>query len=351
MIKESMNVSSDGNADGIAEYDGLPFLLSPALKDYLWGGTRLSEEYGKGKKGERIAESWECSTHRNGRSCVRNGIYAGNTLQEVLKAQPALLGSRWRERCKNGELPILVKFLEAKENASVQVHPGDEYAYAHEDGALGKTEMWYVMDAREDARLIYGFTHDMEEERLRKSISDGTVDKYLQKIPVHRDDVFFIPPGCVHSVGAGILLAEIQENSDVTYRLYDFERTDATGKKRELHLEKALDVLDLRAGSTPRQPMRVLHYEPGCATEFLCRCRYFRVERMIISCEKDAAGIRIERDEGTFQILLCIQGGGRVNGCESSFDFGLIPGDCLFVPAGCETFALYGKMTVLRIQC
>lgn len=352
-IKQSMNVNKNGIAGSIEPYDGMPLLLSPALKHYLWGGTRLADEFGKGAPGEHVAESWECSTHKNGRSVVRNGGYAGKTLQEVLALHPSLLGSRWQGICPPGELPVMVKLLEAKENASIQVHPGDEYARRHENGSHGKTEMWYVIDATENARLVYGFSHDMEPEQLRESIENGTIEKYLQKVPVHRDDVFFIPPGCVHSVGAGILVAEVQENSDVTYRLYDYDRKDANGERRELHIEKALEVLDMHAGDEVRQPMRVLHYEPGCATEFLCRCRYFQVERKLIHREDAAGGVVFETDETSFRILLCIRGEGMIR---TQCDKGAVtqeiaPGDCLFVPAGCRPFAVSGNMTILQILC
>lgn len=342
MIKRSMS----GN-----NMQGEPLLLKPVLKHYLWGGTRLANEYGKGVPGERIAESWECSTHPNGESVICNGIYAGRTLRSVLKENPHMLGSRQKGICAPGELPVLVKLLDAGENASVQVHPNDEYAGVHEDGSLGKTEMWYVLDATEDAGLVYGFNHDMEKETLQKSLEEGSVEKYLQTIRVKKDDVFFIPPGCVHSVGEGMLLAEVQENSDITYRLYDYGRVDQDGQARKLQIGKALDVLDLKGSQAPRQPMRVLRYEPGCATEFLCRCRYFQVERKLISKRRDDSGIAFETDDSSFQILLCASGEGMLRSGKAFCEMPIKAGNCVFVPAAGDSFEITGNLTILQIRC
>jgi len=326
-----------------------PFLLEPVTKDYLWGGTRLSEEYKKGTEGSLIAESWECSTHANGRSVVASGIFRGKTLKEVLDANPSMLGSHAKEICPEGELPILVKLIDAAENASVQVHPDDAYAIKNED-SLGKTEMWYVLDAKPDAKLIYGFYRSMTESLVRESLREGTLEKYLRKVNVKKDDVFFVEPGCVHSIGAGILLAEIQENSDVTYRLYDYDRVDKNGEKRSLHQEKGLEVMKFTGSNTPRQPMRIFKYEPGCATDFLCRCKYFQVERKLISTE-GMKGISCRSDETSFLVLLCTDGEGRIQNESAETSIPLKKGDCVFVPAESDEFILSGKMQLLWIKC
>ncbi len=200
--------------------------LIPTGKDYLWGGTRLREEYGKKIDLTPLAETWECSVHPDGPSYVANGTYKGKTLAEVLKAHPEYLGTK----VEDSELPVLVKFIDAKKDLSVQVHPSDEYAREHE-GDNGKTEMWYVIDADEGANLIYGFQHEVTEKILRKAVETGTLDKHLQKVPVHKGDTYFVPAGTVHGIGKGILLAEIQESSNVTYRVYDYNRVDKNGKK------------------------------------------------------------------------------------------------------------------------
>ena len=185
--------------------------LSPVGKDYLWGGTRLRDEYGKKIDLTPLAETWECSVHPDGPSVVPSGKFKGKTLADVLKLHPEYLGTK----VKNGELPVLVKFIDAKKDLSVQVHPNDAYAREHEH-QNGKTEMWYIIDAEEGASLIYGFRHKVTKEKLRMAVETGTLDKHLQKVSVHKGDLFFVPAGTVHGIGAGILLAEIQESSNLT---------------------------------------------------------------------------------------------------------------------------------------
>lgn len=324
-----------------------PFLLKPAGKDYLWGGSRLNDDFSKEIDMEPLAETWECSTHPDGLSTVASGIYAGKTLLEVLKEHPEYLGTHPRTR---GELPILIKFIDAKKDLSVQVHPDDDYAALHENGSLGKSEMWYVLDAAKDARLIYGFYHDMKKEVLQKSLENGTIEKYLQKVPVKKDDVFYIEAGTVHGIGAGTLIAEIQENSNLTYRLYDYNRTDKNGQKRELHIEKALDVADLKSSAAPRQPMRVLRYQKGCATELLCRCKYFQVERQLINTERCRQMADFRTGSNSFQVLLCIGGCGVILP-ESGDAIRFFRGDCIFVPADSIPLKLHGKAQMLKIGC
>ena len=221
-----------------------PFLLTPAGKDYLWGGNRLKTEFNKEIDLVPLAETWECSTHPDGPSVIVTGRHAGKTLAELLKEHPEYLG---KHPGTEGELPVLIKFIDAKKNLSVQVHPDDDYARKYENGQLGKTEMWYVMDAAPDAQLVYGFNHDITKEQLRQSLKDGTVEKYLQKVKIQKDDVFFIEAGTVHAIGAGALIAEIQESSNLTYRLYDYNRVGKDGKLRELHIDKALAVANLKS--------------------------------------------------------------------------------------------------------
>jgi len=252
--------------------------LIPTGKDYLWGGTRLREEYGKKIDLTPLAETWECSVHPDGPSYVTNGTYKGKTLAEVLKAHPEYLGTK----VEDSELPVLVKFIDAKKDLSVQVHPSDEYAREHE-GDNGKTEMWYVIDADEGANLIYGFQHEVTEKILRKAVETGTLDKHLQKVPVHKGDTYFVPAGTVHGIGKGILLAEIQESSNVTYRVYDYNRVDKNGKKRELHFGKAVQVMNMRVAPDVSQKPRMVKYYSGCSRELLCRCKYFETERIQVT--------------------------------------------------------------------
>lgn len=327
--------------------EAAPFLLKPVGKDYLWGGSRLNLELCKDLAMQPLAETWECSTHPDGISMVASGDYAGQNLAQVLIEHPEYMGKYANPR---GELPCLIKFIDARQDLSVQVHPSDDYARVHENGSLGKTEMWYVLDAAKDAKLVYGFCHDMEKEQVRNSIMAGDIEKYLQKVRIQKDDVFFIPPGQVHSLGAGSLVAEIQENSNITYRLYDYGRTDKMGKQRELHIEKALEVACLKSSLDLRQPMRVLKFKRGYATEFLCRCRYFQVERMMISTRHRGEVVEISQAENSFQILLCIEGSG-VLFWDNEDMLHFFRGDCVFVPANSMGIRIHGQTTLLKISC
>lgn len=326
-----------------------PFLLAPAGKDYLWGGTRLKEAYGKHLPMEPLAESWECSVHPDGVSLVASGAYQGKSLSQVLLEHPEFLGTH-PASTNGGEMPILIKLIDAKEDLSIQVHPDDAYAHIYENGSLGKTEMWYVLEANPDAHLIYGFHRDITREELQKSLEQGNIEKYLQKIPVHKDDVFFIEPGCIHAIGAGVVIAEIQESSNVTYRLFDYHRVDKNGKARELHLEKGLAVANLKSSAEPRQPLRVLRYRKGYATELLGRCRYFQVERMLVNTKDYNPVAELQTGSNSFKVLLCTEGAGRmaVTG-EEELPFG--KGDCIFIPASSVMLQLQGKAQFLMTSC
>lgn len=321
-----------------------PFLLRPTGKDYLWGGKRLNDEFDKNIDMSPLAETWECSTHPDGPSYVAGGAFEGMSLAEVLQAHPEYLGTH---PITKGELPILIKFIDAKQDLSLQVHPTDEYAAEHEGGQLGKTEMWYVLDATPGAELVYGLRHEMSPERLRKSIEDGTVSKYLQRVKVQKDDVFFVEAGIVHAIGAGVLVAEIQENSNLTYRLYDYDRVDSKGRKRQLHLDKGIAVANLKSSVEPKQPMRVLKYRQGMASELLCRCKYFEVYRMLVNTERRRV-VHYRADELSFRVLLCVNGCGTISYGEDILNF--YKGDCIFVPAESVELAIHGQATFLDVR-
>ena len=322
-----------------------PFLLSPSAKDYIWGGRRLNDEFAKGIDMMPLAETWECSTHPNGPSFVASGNNKGMSLASVIEQNPSLLGKKYEGL---GELPILIKFIDAKSDLSVQVHPTDEYARDNENGQLGKTEMWYVLDAAKDARLVYGLSHNMTKTRISKAIENGTIENYLQFVPVNKDDVFFIEAGTIHAICAGCLIAEIQENSNLTYRLFDYDRIDFNGSKRTLHIDKALDVAYLNSMSEPKQPLRVLKYEQGVARELLSRCKYFEVYRMIVNTERRQKVV-YRADEMSFCVLLCINGCGAISFGNDSLE--VFKGDCIFVPADSEEIKLHGQMQFLDVRC
>ena len=220
------------------------YSLYPAFKDYLWGGTRLRDEYGKKTDLPIVAESWELSCHKDGLSSIGiAGLDATNPVPltefiqmrgktEVLGTRPAAFSS----------FPVMIKLIDAKQDLSVQVHPDDRYARRVE-GSVGKTEMWYVVDCEEGAELLYGFNRPVTREEVKAAAENDTLLSLANHVPVHKGDVFWINAGTLHAIGKGILIAEIQQNSNLTYRLYDYGRVDKNGNKRPLHLEKALDVL------------------------------------------------------------------------------------------------------------
>lgn len=317
-----------------------PILLKPSYKDYLWGGTRLNDEFEKNIDATPLAETWECSTHPDGLCTLYNSEV---TLKDVLTKHPEYLG---RFKNPKGELPILIKFIDAKNDLSVQVHPDDEYAKEHENGQLGKTEMWYVLDASKDAKLIYGFNHDCTKEEVKASIENGTLLNHLNRVPVKKDDVFFVEAGIVHAIGAGTLVAEIQENSNLTYRLYDYDRIDKNGQKRPLHVDKALEVSKFLSELTPKQPLRTLKYREGVASELLCRCKYFEVYRMIVNTERRKV-VHYQSEED-FRVLLCVKGCGTISFLDESITF--YKGDCIFVPANSYEMSIHGQATFLDVR-
>ncbi|MCD7858907.1 MAG: class I mannose-6-phosphate isomerase [Firmicutes bacterium] len=323
-----------------------PLLLAPVGKDSLWGGSRLNDDFSKGIDMSPLAETWECSTHPDGLSTVASGAFRGRTLRSVLQEHPEFAGTH--PDISNG-LPILVKLIDARMDLSVQVHPDDAYAREHENGSLGKTEMWYVLDALKGTRLVYGFYHDESPADVRRSLADGTIEKLLHKVPVRKDDVFFIPAGRIHALGAGALVAEIQQSSNLTYRLYDYNRLDKYGKPRELHVDKALDVAKLQGSREPRQPMRVLHFGKGQASEFLCRCKYFQVERVLVNTERIRELAELQTGSNSFQVLLFTEVCGTLFWEDESIN--CFRGDCFFVPADSARIRLHGKATFLKISC
>ena len=314
------------------------FLLKPAYKDYLWGGNALKEKFGKQTPLFPLAESWECSVHPDGPSIV---CETGETLSELIEKHPEYLGTH-ASKVAGGQFPILVKLIDAHRNLSIQVHPDDEYAKVNENGSLGKTEMWYVIDAEPGASLIYGFNQDVSRKQVREAVEKGTIEKFLNHVPVKKGDVFFIEPGTVHSIGKGCVIAEIQESSNLTYRLYDY------GRGRELHLDKALDVINLKSSASPRQPMRVLKYLVGFASEILCRCRYFQTERIITNTQQGIP-VGIEASENTFCVLLCIEGKAVLDDGKAELEFN--KGDCCFIPAGNGKVEIRGKSQLIYVGC
>ena len=218
--------------------------LKSVYQEYIWGGSKIHELLHKDTGTlPRVAESWEVSTHPAGKSIVENGAFRGKTLNEYF--DQIGWGTAGRYAARNHQLPILIKYIDAKENLSIQVHPNDKYARKHE-GDNGKNEMWFVLAADEGAFIYLGFSRDVTKEEIKRRIADNTLEEVLNRVEVKPNEAFYIPAGTVHAIGAGCLICEVQQTSNVTYRIYDYGRTDENGKPRELHVKKALDVLDYR---------------------------------------------------------------------------------------------------------
>ena len=233
--------------------------LGAITKKIIWGGERLAREYGKGTPGEKIAESWELTSRTDGVNTIIGGKYDGMLFGDWLEANKAAVSKDW-----DGErFPLLIKLIDAEADLSIQVHPDDEYA-KEKEGEYGKTEMWYIVDAEPGAQLVYGL-RNYDKDSFKQAVAEGTLEQYLNYVDVHKGDVFFIPSGCVHAIGAGILIAEIQQSSNVTYRVYDYNRRGADGKLRPLHVEKALDVI---VDYTEDQ-INSIRYEDGYDAKYL----------------------------------------------------------------------------------
>lgn len=304
--------------------------LKPSFKDYLWGGHRLVDDYGKEYEGEVLAESWELSCHPDGPSYIVNGAYAGKTFKEYLTAQgKRVLGTNCE---KFEEFPILIKFIDAKKDLSIQVHPDNTYALKNE-GQYGKTEMWYVMDCEPGAYLYYGFEHEISEKEFEERIANDSLEEVLHKVEVHKGDVLFIEAGTLHAICKGIVIAEIQQNSNLTYRIYDYGRIGADGKKRELHVEKALEV-------TKREPAR----NNQNAYPHVADCEYFTVDKLYLDGDT-MCSVKGTVGTDSFLSLLFMEGAGEIS-CGGE-KLAYKKGDSFFITAGSGTYEINGRCEVL----
>lgn len=300
--------------------------LKPSCKEYLWGGRKLIEEFGKTFDGEKLAETWELSCHKNGPSTIVNGEYAGKTLLEYIEENgKAVLGKNCE---KFDNFPILIKFIDAKDNLSIQVHPNNEYALRVE-GQYGKTEMWYVVDAAPSASLYFGFSREVSREEFADRIRNNTLLEVLNRVPVKKGDVFFIEAGTIHAIGEGILIAEIQQNSDVTYRVYDYGRTGADGKPRELHIDKAVAVTNTVPGTDKKE-----------FGSHIGVCEYFTVDKLDIKEE-----FRGKVTKNSFCSLLILEGRGSLTAGEETVE--LKKGDSIFMNASDYEFKAVGNLELL----
>lgn len=306
--------------------------LTAPCKDYIWGGNRLREEYGKVLDSDKIAESWELSCHKDGQSVVACGEYEGRTLTEYIDAKgKSVLGTN----CDRFEyFPILIKLINAKDNLSVQVHPDNEYAMRVE-GEYGKTEMWYIVDCEEGAELLYGFKHEISKEEFAERIANNTLLEVTNNVPVHKGDVFFIEAGTLHAIGKGILIAEIQQNSNTTYRIYDYGRVGADGKPRPLHVEKACEVTELVPPKYPTTAEGKAQAIEGGEMTLLRSCEYFNVNRLSVD-----GTVKLTASDKSFNSLLVLDG--KVAVSAGTDEVTAQKGDSVFIDAGTGDYTISG---------
>lgn len=323
-----------------------PMKLIPVCKNLLWGGYKLSKIYGKGRRDEKTAESWELTVRRDGMSLIANGCFEGMALEQLIRNDSGVVGNN----CALGAFPLLVKFIDASEDLSVQVHPDNDYAALHESDS-GKNELWYVVDAEDNAEIVYGLKSDITDEAFESAVINEDFSPVLNKIKVKKGDVFFIPSGQVHAICHGVLIAEIQQNSNITYRIYDYNRTGSDGKKRELHVRKALDVVKNYTddyikniqfcGKADRRPS----VEGG---NVICDCEHFRVTSITLSSK--AGHCEFTVDENSFAFLLFTDAENVSVSC-SDTTVGVFSGDGIFIPAGSGKIYVNGKCHVLLSEC
>ncbi|MDR0946746.1 MAG: class I mannose-6-phosphate isomerase [Ruminococcus sp.] len=314
-----------------------PFKLKPAVKNYLWGGKKLGTDFNKHSEEETIAESWELSCNPDGESTIVGGDFDGFTLSEFIKRNgKALLG---KNCAKYDIFPILIKFIDAKENLSIQVHPTDEYMKNH-GGGYGKTELWHILDCEPGALIISGLKSGVTKDEFAEAIENNTLLDCVNYVPVKKGDTVFIEAGTIHAIGKGILLAEIQQNSNTTFRVYDYGRTGSDGQPRPLHIKEALEVINSNVSEKSlTTSLTGSDRNVGNAEEFLGACEYFSALRLNIKAENFFAG------SDTFLSLLIIDGEGELTYLDLKMP--LYKGDSIFIPAGCGKFSINGDLSLI----
>ena len=288
--------------------------LYPECKDYLWGGEKLKTKYGKKTDKTPCAESWELSFHKDGLT----RLFSGKTLAESVGEKE--LGEKAK---KFPFFPVLIKFIDAEQNLSVQVHPSDEYALQHEN-SFGKTEMWYIVEAEEGAGIYLGFNRTVTKEEYEAAIKENRLTELLNFYEVKAGDCYFIPSGTIHAIGKGCLICEIQQNSNLTYRVYDYGRKDKNGKERELHIDKALRVTNLEK------------FTPIVFSDCLGKSEYFTVQKFAVDGE-----LALRADESSFTCVTCVSGSGYIGGLE------MRRGDSFFVPADFGEYLVTGNCQII----
>ena len=313
-----------------------PLVFNPILQDRIWGGTKLRTDLGKNIPTETTGESWELSAVEGNVSVVKEGDYAGKPLTYLLEQFPAeVLGTKVHEHFGT-QFPLLFKFLDAKEDLSIQVHPNDELAKKRHN-SFGKTEMWYVMQADEGSRIIVGFKEKSSAQQYLDKLESKSLIDILNQEPAKKGDVYFLETGTVHAIGAGIVIAEIQQTSDITYRIYDWDRVDANGKGRQLHVEEALDAMNYNPTDTKKE-----YAKEANTSNVMVDCPYFTTNFLPLAGSKS-----VSKDGSSFTVYICTDGEYSVEFEGKTYAFK--KGDTVLIPAALKAFTLNGTATLLEI--
>jgi mannose-6-phosphate isomerase len=313
-----------------------PLQFNPILKERIWGGDKLQSVLNKDIASTMTGESWEISTVAGDVSVVANGILKGKSLDTLLVEMPAeFLGTAVYEQFGN-QFPLLFKYLDAREDLSIQVHPNDELAKQRHN-SFGKTEMWYVMQANPDARIIVGFKEDSNAAEYLTHLKDNSLLTLLDAIKVTEGDVFFLETGTVHAIGAGLLIAEIQQTSDITYRLYDFDRMDVHGNKRELHVDLALDAINYNKVSS-----RMNYLKEENVSNSVVNCPYFTTNFIPLT-----EATTVTKTGNSFTVYMCVAGAFEIEYNRNLYQYA--KGDTVLIPAAMDYYILTGKASILEI--
>lgn len=313
-----------------------PLKMSYATRDYLWGGRRLINEWGKQTDADKLAETWELTVRDDAMSYIVNGELSGVSMREYIERFGASVVS---DTFDGGRFPLLIKLIDACDNLSVQVHPDDAYA-AMKSGDIGKTEMWYIVDALPGACIAYGLADGVSEADFQSMIKNGEVEKALKFQPVKAGECYFIPAGMVHAIGKGILIAEIQQNCDITYRIYDYNRRQKDGSFRALHVEDAIAVVR----KFTEDEIDALCHEARRSDGEMVGCKYFNVEKLVL-CDEEMELVATEKG---FNSILCIGGKGKI--IAGGIEYDIVKGDSYYIPAGLGKYTVSGSVELIRTQ-
>lgn len=319
-----------------------PLKFKPLYKDYIWGGRNL-EKVGKILPEGKTAESWEVSCHPDGISTISNGMFEGLSLVEFIKMIGKDAVGTDNYDSKKMHFPLLLKLIDANDKLSVQVHPDNKYANVNENGELGKREAWYIIDAKSDAKIIYNVISGIDKESFVKAVNKNEIGSCLNYVNVFPGDVIDIYPGMIHSIGAGIVLAEIQQNSNLTYRLYDYDRKDDKGNKRPLNIKKALDVMDFVPNNRREKALGIdLQINSGAYKTFILANIYFSLESYNVIGE-----IEENTDGSKFYIYLFIEGEASVDSLNNTIS--VKAGESILIPAAMGKFTIKGSFKALKM--